>query len=93
MLAISILFLFNVLSVAARSYQQLNVVHYKWLAIIPTSYGMQAKDFVNIGLAAPWAVSGDWQMVLIAYFVASTGAWLGCWAGMWLHKRIFRGKA
>lgn len=85
MTAFALLFVITFLSVAARSYQQLNVVSYRWGPIIPTSYLMQAKEYTVVAFGAVWAVQGDYLSILIGLMVSGTGAWMGCYLGMYLH--------
>jgi len=79
-----VLFAFTFVSVFLRSRQQLNVVHYKWSRIPLTSYGMQlcqvASILLIVELSTPVEIFG-------AVLSGGTGACLGCFLGMWLHKR------
>lgn len=81
------LFLITFLSVAARSYQQLNVTNFHWVPVIPTSYLMQLKEYTVILFGAVWAVQGDYQSIVIGFCVSGTAAWMGCWLGMYVHPR------
>lgn len=92
MSAISILFLVGFAKVAARAYQQKNVMHDNWLAIIPTSYVMAFMELGLLGVAAIDIVNnGMWRILPLA-LAYGTGGWLGAWAAMWLHNRLNRGR-
>lgn len=70
--------------IGVRAFQQKNVMHERFLLIVPTSYAYAGLDMFVLfyGLqkfeAAPFATA----------FVLGTGAWMGCWAAIELHKRI-----
>lgn len=67
-----------------RAFQQLNVVHNKYLVIVPISFLMALCEFVMIGLIA--ANYTAWIYIL----PMALGGGLGCILSMWLHKKLLR---
>lgn len=83
-----ILFFTQYVYVFAKSSQQLNVVHSKWLRIIPMSYIMSGIYFYELFVGYnDMAEHGVWRIFILLAF-HGTGGWLGSWSGMWLHKRL-----
>ena len=80
-MSIALAFLASLLFVGLKAFQQLNVVHSQYLAVMPTSMAMAACEvFVVANVArAGW----HWPLVI----AVGTGAGLGCCASMWIHKR------
>lgn len=74
-------FVASLVFVGLKAFQQLNVVHGQYLAVLPTSLAMAACEvFVVANVArAGW----HWPLV----FAVGIGAGLGCCASMWIHKR------
>ena len=68
--------------VACKSAQQLNVVHYKYWWVLPTSYVFAAGEiFIVLQV-----VSGGWDI----WFWMGSGAGLGAISAMWVHKRMLK---
>lgn len=80
-----VLFSFNFVSVALKVVQQIQVVRFEYLKIIPASYGMSMCLVINIGLIAP--MGQDLAQLLGAGLVAGTGAWMGSWTGMRIKEK------
>lgn len=82
------LFFVNLIRVGLRAFQQLNVGSHRRLPVIPVSYGMTAMDYFNI-VGVGYVGLQSWSFALLAILVSGTGAWIGSWAAMYLHRRIF----
>ena len=80
------LFTVNFVGVFCRSFQQLNVTKYKYKWIPPISYVMQVQLLFNVGYVARY-YAGIEEMILFV-LVSGTGAWMGSFCGMWLHRRL-----
>ncbi len=74
------------LYVIGKSGQQLNVVHDKYLWVLPTSWWMAAAEVYIIS----WVASQGWSVA--AVFAFGTGTGLGAMAGMYIHRRLRNGK-
>lgn len=84
----AILFVTQYFYVFAKSSQQLNVVFFKWLRIIPNSYLMSGIYFYEMYIGyGDMDEHGAWRIFILLAF-HGTGAWMGSWSGMWLHKRL-----
>lgn len=81
------LFATQIFSVAARVWQQLNVMQSEYWAIIPTSYVMATMlVFTTLGVVALGkSVSNQFVGVLCI----GTGGWIGSWVSIYLHARVF----
>lgn len=74
------LFAASFLMIAAKAFQQLNVVHDRYCAVLPTSALLAAMEvFIIVGV-----VRTGW----IAIPSMALGGGLGCMFSMWLHKKI-----
>lgn len=80
-----VLFAFNFVSVMLKSMQQIQVVNYEYLKVIPTSYGMSMTLVINIALIAP--MGEELPQLLGAGLIAGTAAWMGSWTGMKIKER------
>lgn len=80
-----VLFAFNFFSVMVKVIQQIQVVNFEYLKIIPASYAMSMCLVINIGLIAP--LGQDLPQLLGAGLVAGTGAWMGSWLGMRIKEK------
>lgn len=68
--------------VACKSFQQLNVVNYKYLWVFPTSYVFAAGEiFIVLKI-----VFGGWDV----WFWMGTGAGLGAITAMYFHKKMLK---
>lgn len=70
-----------------KSSQQLNVVHLKWAHVPPYSYGLAFTEYFLMGYAGVFIVNGDWTGFLVYGLAGGTGGWIGCFFGMYQHKR------
>lgn len=69
------------LFVALKSWQQLNVVHARYAAIVPTSFAMAVAEVT--------VVVGVVQHGLAAALPMGVGGAVGCCLSVWLHRRVF----
>lgn len=67
-----------------RAFQQLNVVHNKYLAVMPTSFFMACCEVYIISAIA---IKG-WDPLLV--LAVSLGGGSGCMVSMFIHQRIFK---
>lgn len=79
-------FFAQLIYVALKSAQQLNVVHNNYKAIVPISIVMAACE---VGVVGAIAVKQDWSLVV----PMGIGAALGCMLGMYLHRKFRNGQA
>lgn len=86
MLTALLLFSVTFAFIFLRAFQQLNVVHDKFWAVVPTSMFMSICDFTVIGLVA---ANHENPALIIPM---GLGGGLGCMASMWSHKRTVRRK-
>lgn len=73
------------ISVALKSTQQLQVVHYQFIRVIPVSYGMAGAE---VFLISQIAMQGFGPSLLVMVLAIGTGAWMGAITGMTLHRRF-----
>ena len=85
---IAIIFTIGFVKVAARAFQQKNVMLDRWMSIIPTSYIMGALEVAMVGVSALEIMREGWVQAIWISIAYSTGGWIGCWFAMWLHKRL-----
>lgn len=80
------LWLWSIALVGIRAFQQKNVIHDRYISIIPTSYVFSLCDIALMyrGLQT-WEVS-----VFMTVLCVGTGAWMGCIASMVMHKKIHK---
>ena len=78
-------FMASLIGVGLKSTQQLQVVHYQYLRVIPVSYGMAAAE---VFLISQIAMQGFGPSLVLMIFAIGTGAWIGAFCGMTIHKRL-----
>jgi len=77
------LFLFSFLAVFLKAFQQRNVAFNNYWAIPAFSFGMAASEvFIVLGVV-------DYGIGFVTVLNMGAGGSLGCWAAMYLHKRVF----
>ena len=76
--------------VAARAFQQKNVIHNKYLSVVPTSYLMAFTEIVVLSLSTMQIIEHGWLQSVPVALAYGTGAWTGCWLAMWLHDKLHR---
>jgi hypothetical protein len=79
------LFITSLGFIALRAFQQLNVQHDRFAWVPVVSYAMAVCE---VTLVTKIMASGS----IAAAMPIGTGAFLGCWFSMWLHKRMRKGK-
>lgn len=82
------IFVVSFLKVAARAFQQLNVFHSRYMAVVPVSYLMAFGEIVVTGYGAAQFVSGEYIQLALVGFAYGTGGWMGCWLSMWANNRM-----
>lgn len=81
------MFFVNLISVALRAYQQLNVIYGEYGAIVPISYGMAVMlVLTTLGIVE---LGKDIKKQAIGIVCIGTGAWIGSWIAMYLHAMLF----
>lgn len=90
MMLFFLVFLIGLLKVAARAFQQRNVVFDKWMSIIPTTYIMASMEILLTGFTALEFVENGFSSALFLILSYGTGGWLGCWFAMWFHKKVHK---
>jgi len=74
--------------IAAKAFQQLNVVHdYKWL-VGPTTFVMALCEVAIVGNIAVQATEGSWVNMAFTVLAMTAGSALGAITSMDLHKRM-----
>lgn len=86
--SIVIVFLIGFCKIAARAFQQKNVMTDQFLSIIPISYIMGFLEISMIGISAIEIMNEGWMNAIPLVFFYSTGGWMGCWFAIWLHRKI-----
>lgn len=77
---------FSFFTVSIRAFQQINVTHGHWRRIPPTSYLFALGDILVVtGIVN---VTTDGGSLWLAAFAMGTGGWLGCFASMFLTRRL-----
>ena len=74
------------IGVALKAFQQLSVVHNRFMWVPPVSYGMAFSEVVIIHSVSN--AGGDIGL-LIAWI--GTGGWMGALSSMWLHRKMRHG--
>lgn len=74
--------------VAARAFQQKNVMHDDFKSVVPVSYVMAFLEVAFVGVSAIDIISNGYSSVIWVGIAYGTGGWAGCWFAMWLHKKI-----
>lgn len=83
-----LIFLLGYAKVAARAFQQKNVMHDQFLAVVPISYVMAVMEIGFIGISAVTVIEDGYSSIIPAAFAYGTGGWMGTWSAIWLHKRL-----
>ena len=76
------------IKVAARSFQQKNVVNDKWVSIIPNSYIMGIMEVFTAGVAVLETTQSGFIGLISLGLAYGTGGWMGCWVGMWAYNKL-----
>lgn len=82
------IFLVALIRVFARAYQQISVIRYKWIRIIPVSYAMSAADNFQWAATGYFAARQEWLMIVIVWLVQGTAGWMGAHLAMYVQKRF-----
>jgi len=90
MLQLFALLLIGFFKVAARAFQQKNVMNDKYVSIIPVSYLMGIFEVAFAGLSVTKIIADGWLQILPIAFAYGTGGWIGCWFAIWLHKKVHK---
>lgn len=83
-----VIFCLGFAKVAARAFQQKNVMHDQFKSIIPTSYIMAVLEIGFVGVSAIQTIEHGYSSIIALAFAYGTGGWIGCWFALWLHKRL-----
>lgn len=87
-----VLFSINFGYIALKAFQQKNVMHDNYVAMLPTSIGMAYCETFIMGTIAVIAVAGNgWIDAAINATAMGLGGGLGSVAATWYHNRL-RGK-
>lgn len=84
------IFAVSFVKVAARSFQQLNVVHGRFFTVVPVSYVMAFSEIFVTGYGAAQIVDGNYTQAAMVGLVYGTGGWMGCWLSMWADKKMVK---
>lgn len=84
------IFIVSFIKVAARSFQQLNVVRGRFFTVIPVSYVMAFSEIFVTGYGAAQIVSENYTQAALVGLVYGTGGWMGCWLSMWADNKMVR---
>lgn len=82
-----VLFAFNFFSVMVKVIQQIQVVNFEYLKIIPGSFAMSICFAVNVAVIAPMSMDSDLVSLMTAGLVMGLGGVLGSWCGMKIKQR------
>ncbi len=88
--SVAVIFFIGFFKVAARAFQQKNVMMDQWLSIIPTSYIMAVLEVAMIGVSAIEIINDGWWSMIPIAISYGTGGWIGCWFAIWLHKKVHK---
>lgn len=80
------LWVLSFLLVAVRAFQQKNVMGDHYWRIIPTSYLFAGADLLTLYLGLTQLPHAP----LLTIFAMGSGGWMGCWASLYLHRKIGR---
>jgi uncharacterized membrane protein YsdA (DUF1294 family) len=83
-----LIFTLGFAKVAARAFQQKNVMHDQFRSVVPTSYVMAFLEVAFVGMSAIEITENGYYSAIPLALAYGTGGWTGCWFAMWLHKRI-----
>lgn len=75
-------FVASFLFIFLKAFQQLNVVHYKYWLVVPTSFTMAICEVYVMANVAQQGF--HWSLVA----AVGLGGGLGCICSMWVHKRL-----
>ena len=70
--------------VGVRAFQQKNVMGDHYARIVPTSYAFALCDMAVVYSGLQTWVSDP----LFTVLSIGTGAWMGCWASLYIHKKL-----
>lgn len=82
------IFVLGFAKVAARAFQQKNVMHDQFAAVVPISYVMAFMEIGFIGISAMSVIENGYLSIIPAAIAYGTGGWMGTWSAIWLHKRL-----
>lgn len=74
--------------IAAKAFQQLNVVHDYKALVLPTTFVMAVCEVVIVGNIAIQATGGSWAEMALTILAMTAGSAGGAIASMVLHKRM-----
>jgi len=74
--------------IAAKAFQQLNVVHDYRLLVLPTTFVMAVCEVAIVGNIAVQATAGSWADMALTILAMTAGSSAGAVASMILHKRM-----
>jgi hypothetical protein len=74
--------------IAAKAFQQLNVVHGCYRMVVPCTAVMAVCEVAVIGNIAVEAVTGTWAGLALTVAAMTVGSSAGAMVSMWLHGRI-----
>lgn len=74
--------------IAAKAFQQLNVVHDYKLLVGPTTLLMAVCEVAIVGNIAIQATEGSWITIASTILAMTVGSWAGAVTSMTLHKRM-----
>lgn len=87
--ALITLFFCNVVFIALKAFQQINVVERKWKLVPLTSFAMgQAEVWITGTIAAVFINSDSWETKLVAGVLMGLAGAIGASASMWVHGRL-----
>jgi uncharacterized membrane protein len=92
--ALLLLFVCNVIFIALKAFQQINVVERKWKLVPITSFAMgQAEVWITGTIAAVFITSNSWETKVVAGLLMGIAGSLGATASMWVHNRMEKNDA
>ena len=84
-MSLTVIFFASMFYIVSKSFQQLNVVHKKYLWVIPTSLVLAHTE------SRIWIyVTENPGDVNVISTLIGLGAGIGCCIAMWLHKRYLK---
>jgi hypothetical protein len=87
-----LLFVINFIYIAFKAFQQKNVMHDNYVAMVPTSVGMAFCETFIMGTIAVIAVAGNsWMHSVVNATAMGLGGGLGSVGATWYHNKL-RGK-
>ena len=88
MLVLLLVFVSSFVYVAAKAFQQLNVVNDKYLWILPVSMLMAMLEVFNVGVIGYGAVHQSYLELILVGVSMGVGGAAGAILAMRLHKKI-----